>query len=237
MTALRISELAEKSGFAPGTLRYYETVGLLRPERDPNGYRRYRPEDLDRLRFVSRAKQLGLTLDTIAELVGLRDDGSCPPVRSRLSVLVEERLVETRHTIAELRAFEAELAALGDDLTSEEAPKTCGPGCGCLDRPVLEVESPTACTLDSAAAIDRVRDWDRLVRSASAAHSAGDRWWLRFPADPEVAAEVARLAAAEARCCTFFTFRLDVGTDAVELEVQVPPTARALAKTLFARGV
>jgi DNA-binding transcriptional MerR regulator len=133
---MRISDLAERTGFPPSTLRYYESVGLLRPERDGNGYRRYQPADLDRMRFVARAKRLGLHLEEISELVALRGDGDCPLVRDRLAALVEAKLAETRRSIAELAAFEDELAQLADGLGAVPAPATCGDGCGCPDQPL-----------------------------------------------------------------------------------------------------
>ena len=62
MTAsLRISDLAARSGFTTSTLRYYEQVGLLAAtQRSSGGYRLYDEAALVRLRFIDRAKQLGL---------------------------------------------------------------------------------------------------------------------------------------------------------------------------------
>ncbi|MFD4918137.1 MerR family transcriptional regulator [Streptomyces virginiae] len=52
MSALRISQLAERSGVPASTLRFYETAGLLPAERTPSGYRRYG----ERLGSISSAK-------------------------------------------------------------------------------------------------------------------------------------------------------------------------------------
>ena len=64
--------VAHRSGFSAATLRYYEEIGLL-PEasRTPAGYRLYDDRTLDRLAFISRAKQLGCSLDEITDLTGL----------------------------------------------------------------------------------------------------------------------------------------------------------------------
>ncbi len=64
MTAtLRISQLAERSGFRPSALRYYEQVGLLETaERTPAGYRLYEESAVPRLQFIDRAKQLGVVV-------------------------------------------------------------------------------------------------------------------------------------------------------------------------------
>ena len=65
----RIAEVADRTGFSTPTLRYYEEIGLLPPaERTPAGYRVYDDRAVARLRFVARAKQLGCSLEEIADL-------------------------------------------------------------------------------------------------------------------------------------------------------------------------
>ncbi|MFD4743412.1 MerR family transcriptional regulator [Streptomyces virginiae] len=56
MSALRISQLAERSGVPASTPRFYETAGLLPVERTPSGYRRYGPDAVERLGSISSAK-------------------------------------------------------------------------------------------------------------------------------------------------------------------------------------
>ena len=69
---LKIGELARHTGLSIKTIRYYESRGLLeQPPRTEGGYRLYGPEEVARLRFVQRAKLLGLTLEEIRELVEL----------------------------------------------------------------------------------------------------------------------------------------------------------------------
>jgi DNA-binding transcriptional MerR regulator len=69
---LKIGELAHQTGLSIKTVRYYEQRGLLeQPPRTEGGYRLYGPEEVARLRFVQRAKLLGLPLEEIRELVGL----------------------------------------------------------------------------------------------------------------------------------------------------------------------
>jgi DNA-binding transcriptional MerR regulator len=57
-------------------LRYYEEIGLLAPERSDAGYRIYDRRDEERLRFIGRAKRLGLSLEEIGSLVAVWA-GSC----------------------------------------------------------------------------------------------------------------------------------------------------------------
>ena len=58
-----------------------------------------------------------------------------------------------------------------------------------------------------------------------------------FPASPELAAEAARLAAAEQLCCTFFTFTLQMTTGDIRLEVQAPEDAADVVAAMFGTAV
>ena len=68
MDGCTISEAAERTGFSPSALRFYEQHGLVRPARTASGYRSYGDADLERLGFIGRAKGFGLSLDEITEL-------------------------------------------------------------------------------------------------------------------------------------------------------------------------
>jgi len=68
-TGYQIKDVAERTGFTPATLRYYEEIGLLPAStRTAAGYRIYDDSSLDRLAFIARAKQLGCSLGEIADL-------------------------------------------------------------------------------------------------------------------------------------------------------------------------
>ena len=75
MTGLTTSKLAKAAGVNVETLRYYERRGLLpEPPRRDSGYRMYPPENVERLRFIKGAQELGFTLDEISQLLTLRVD-------------------------------------------------------------------------------------------------------------------------------------------------------------------
>lgn len=108
---MRIGELAERAGVNPKTIRYYESIGLLPdPDRSIAGYRIYHDDDIDRLAFIRRARQLDLSLDEIAEIVVLREQGHAP-CRYVLDV-ARTRLDELDRRIAEMQRARAELHAL-----------------------------------------------------------------------------------------------------------------------------
>jgi MerR family transcriptional regulator, mercuric resistance operon regulatory protein len=69
-----IAELARRSGIDVASIRLYEEIGLLprpRRRRGRRGDAAYHQEHFDRLAFIKRARDLGLPLETIAELVGV----------------------------------------------------------------------------------------------------------------------------------------------------------------------
>lgn len=72
MQKLTIGKAAKLAGVGADTIRFYERERLL-PEvmRSQSGYRLYSADEVDRLRFIRRAKALGFTLDEISELLGL----------------------------------------------------------------------------------------------------------------------------------------------------------------------
>jgi DNA-binding transcriptional MerR regulator len=113
-----ISQVASEVGVRPDTIRYYERVGLLpSPDRSPNGYRTYRAEDVERLRFIRGAQRLGLKLRDIRELLAIRDKGVCPC--GHTAKLVNKRLADLDAQIASLKRLRGEMARLSETLPSD----------------------------------------------------------------------------------------------------------------------
>lgn len=131
VSSYRISQLAERSGVPASTLRFYENLGLLPAERTTAGYRLYDDTALERLAFIASAKHLGLGLEEIRDLLGVRDQGVCAAVRERLAPLVAARIADADRRIAEVSAFTAHLARVHQELTGPAPMGACGPDCGC----------------------------------------------------------------------------------------------------------
>jgi DNA-binding transcriptional MerR regulator len=72
---LRIGEIAERSGVTPRTIRYYEELGLLpRTEREQGKHRVYSETDIERLREMTRLRDLlGLSLDELRSMITAED--------------------------------------------------------------------------------------------------------------------------------------------------------------------
>jgi len=157
MGVYRISELAERSGFAPSTLRFYEQAGLVAAyERTPAGYRLYDEAAVERLRFISRAKQLGLPLEEIRDLLTAWDQGSCAPVQDRLRPLLDDKIGQVEERIAELTAFCVQLVRARADLDLHTPAGPCNESCGCITpavggsaalafMPVVQAAPASAC--------------------------------------------------------------------------------------------
>ena len=104
---LTIGKLSELTGVNIETIRYYERIGLPpKPRRAGGRYRRYDDEDVARLRFIRRARQLGFTLNDIRAFMKLaRADGR--EVCNKAQDLTRTHIADIRAKIADLRAMES----------------------------------------------------------------------------------------------------------------------------------
>ena len=105
---MKIGAAAAASGCHIETIRYYERIGLLpHPARSVSGYREYLPEEVDRLRFITRGRELGFSLEEIRSLLALSDD---PTLSCRdVDQLARHHLADVRQRLRELRRIAQEL--------------------------------------------------------------------------------------------------------------------------------
>ena len=91
--------------------------------RSEAGYRLYSAQDLQRIRFILSAKEVGFTLKEIEELLALevtRDEKSCQDVKS----LVDEKLATVTQRIHELQRIKKSLQSLSDACCGGDEPAT-----------------------------------------------------------------------------------------------------------------
>jgi MerR family mercuric resistance operon transcriptional regulator len=107
--AIQIGELSRRTGCNIETIRYYERIGLMPAPPRRGRYRSYGGDDVGRLGFVRRARELGFTLDEVRALLGLVAGGqaACAEVRT----LAASHLQGVRSRIADLKRMERVLAA------------------------------------------------------------------------------------------------------------------------------
>lgn len=131
--ALRIGQIARATGVPAKTIRYYEEVGVLPPpRRSAAGYRQYTEQGVHRLRFVRRARALGLSLRQLRALTAALGDGPRTTVRPRLLVLLRAQRAAVRRRIGELRLLQGQLEQALHRLL---APRSANhaEGCRCLE--------------------------------------------------------------------------------------------------------
>ena len=108
---MTIGRLAKRAGVNIDTIRYYERNGLIPPPmRRASGYREYTADDVERLEFVRRAKELGFALHEIAELLSLTSDRHND--MQRVKRTAEARLEQVEQKIRELQKVRRGLKTL-----------------------------------------------------------------------------------------------------------------------------
>jgi DNA-binding transcriptional MerR regulator len=127
---MHIRELARRAHVTAPTIRYYEKIGVLpQPPRADNGYRIYREDDLERLRFVTRARSLDFSLDEIREILAFRERGEapCTYVLSR----IDEKVQEIDRRMAALSQLKQELQQLRDQAEGLQLTLVKSDACVC----------------------------------------------------------------------------------------------------------
>ena len=123
---MRISELAESVGVPTSTVRYYERVGLMDvPARTATGYRDYADDAAARLRFITRARRMGLSCEQIAALIPVWAGTNCGAAHERVGGLVDQKQTEIAERIAELQQFSSQLDAVRASLDAEPPLAVC----------------------------------------------------------------------------------------------------------------
>lgn len=132
---MNIGDASKASGLPAKTIRYYEEIGLVHPERSENGYRDYSDEDLHRLRFLKRSRGLGFPVEECRSLLSLYDDKHRASADVRRMALA--RLEEIDRKIEELNGLHATLAHLVEACHGDQRP----------DCPIIdELAGPTPAT-------------------------------------------------------------------------------------------
>jgi Cu(I)-responsive transcriptional regulator len=123
---VNIGQASEHSGLAPKTIRYYEDIGLIRPDRGGNGYRDYAEADVHKLRFLQRSRGLGFSVEECRQLLALYEDKS--RASSDVKELTQAKLTEIDRKIRELTELRRTLEHLVHACHGNDRP----------DCPILE---------------------------------------------------------------------------------------------------
>jgi Cu(I)-responsive transcriptional regulator len=117
---MNIGEVSDRSGLPAKTIRYYEDIGLIHPDRSANGYRSFSENDLHKLAFLGRSRALGFRIEDCRHLLTLYED------RSRASADVKQiakgHLARIDEKLAELQEMRATLAGLVHACAGDDRP-------------------------------------------------------------------------------------------------------------------
>jgi Cu(I)-responsive transcriptional regulator len=119
---MNIGQAAEASGVSSKMIRYYESIGLVpKTVRTEAGYRVYSQNDVNTLAFVRRARDLGFSVEQIAELVALWRDRDRASTDVKRIALEHVEILERK--ARELQEMAATLKHLAKYCHGDERPE------------------------------------------------------------------------------------------------------------------
>ena len=145
MKSQTIGVLSRETGVKVTTIRYYETIGLMDvPDRTPSGQRVYAAPDVERLKFIRHARDLGFPIESISAFIELQQnsDKTC----AEIDKIAQHHLMDVQSRLRQLRALETELqrmvsACAGGKVTSCKILETLANHENCFADHTLSVNS------------------------------------------------------------------------------------------------
>ena len=117
---MNIGEASNNSGLPAKTIRYYEDIGLISPDRTDNGYRDFSETHMHKLAFLSRARGLGFTIEDCRTLLSLYEDTD--RASADVKVMAREHLDKIGRKIQELKAMQDTLSELVNKCHGDDRP-------------------------------------------------------------------------------------------------------------------
>jgi len=111
---VQIGEVAKKLGITTRTIRYYEEIGLMGPpERLGGGARMYNRDDILRLKFILKLKEIGITLKEMQDLAANCDtqNQGFETITPRLVEILDDHIGKVDQKIANLSSLRKEIVA------------------------------------------------------------------------------------------------------------------------------
>ena len=117
---MNISDVAKRTGLPPKTIRYYEDIGLIRPARDTNGYRRFQETDAHKLAFLCRARALGFSIEDCRTLLALYEDET--RASADVKRVAQDHLKQIEDKLAQLESMRDTLTHLVHECAGDSRP-------------------------------------------------------------------------------------------------------------------
>ncbi|MFN8578890.1 MAG: heavy metal-responsive transcriptional regulator [Candidatus Sericytochromatia bacterium] len=129
---LLIKELAQKLDITTKTIRFYEDEGVIpKAKRADNNYRYYTEDDYKRLKFIKKARALGMSIEEIKKIFEIREKGNMPCCT--VVSMLERHLIETEKKIQELTEFKNNLSNTIDKFKNNMNVGEKGEVCGLIE--------------------------------------------------------------------------------------------------------
>lgn len=117
---MNIGEVSQLAGLPPKTIRYYEDIGLVKPLRDPNGYRAFRDRDVHKLAFIGHARALGFTIEDCRNLLALWEDKD--RASADVNAIATQHLEQIEEKIIALQSMRDTLSSLVRECAGDQRP-------------------------------------------------------------------------------------------------------------------
>ena len=117
---MNIGDASTHSGLPAKTIRYYEDIGLITPDRTENGYRDFSEKHLHKLAFLSRARGLGFSIEDCRTLLSLYEDTD--RASADVKTMARGHLDKISRKIAELQAMQDTLSELVNKCHGDDRP-------------------------------------------------------------------------------------------------------------------
>lgn len=130
MKKYTIGQIAKEVGLPAKTIRFYEDEGIInRPSRSENGYRFYNESDIEGMRIIKYARELGLPLAEMKKLMKGCDDGHCEHSQEYIRNSIDNYLGILEKKINQMTLLKSKLTGLKNELKN----KSCDQGKYCCD--------------------------------------------------------------------------------------------------------
>lgn len=117
---MNISDVSKATGLPTKTIRYYEDIDLIRPQRQANGYRVFHDNDLHKLAFLARARSLGFPVESCRSLLALYEDTD--RASADVKQIAKTHLAEIDQKLSELTAMRDTLRVLVKSCAGDSRP-------------------------------------------------------------------------------------------------------------------
>lgn len=128
---MKIGELARRSRLSERSLRHYEDLGILKPERSEGGTRTYGERDVALAKLVQNMRDLDIPLEVIASIAGVRANhttgsGSSREVAAKLDALSNNLMLMARLAIEIQGEVNSVLSAVNECRECKNKPSRSG---------------------------------------------------------------------------------------------------------------